>query len=97
MAIIYRWSHAATGSYDKRSDLAAPMLIRDDLGSDLIHPATGQKTAAKSHFRQLTKASGCIEMGDQAPTEPAKPKLNKLSRADVQQALHKVKQGYKPN
>lgn len=48
-----------------------PMIISDDLKSGvngLWHPATGTRTDSKSHFRQMTKASGCVEVGDESNT-----------------------------
>lgn len=53
---------------NKRSDVAAPMVISDCMDA-VIHPATGLYSDSKSTFRKMTKASGCIEVGDQAPTQ----------------------------
>lgn len=56
-----------------RSDLAAPMIQTDHMQM-LKHPATGLYSDSKSAFRKMTRASGCIEVGDQAPTTPAPAK-----------------------
>lgn len=45
-----------------------PMLIRDDLGAGvngLWHPAANCRTDSKSHFRALTRAHGCEEVGNE--------------------------------
>lgn len=69
-------SQKIRGEAAKRSDLAAPMVVSDYLGNQLIHPATGARTDSKAHFRQMTRAAGCVEVGDQAPVKTAvTPKL----------------------
>ncbi len=48
-----------------------PMIISDDLKSGvngLWHPATGTRTDSKSHFRKMTRDSGCVEVGDERNT-----------------------------
>lgn len=48
-----------------------PMIISDDLKAGvngLWHPATGQRTDSKSHFRKMTRDSGCVEVGDENNT-----------------------------
>lgn len=45
-----------------------PMLIRDDLGAGvngLWHPAANCRTDSKAHFRALTRAHGCEEVGNE--------------------------------
>ena len=54
-----------------RSDLPAPMIQTDHMDM-LRHPATGLYSDSKSAFRRMTRASGCVEVGDQAPTTPGK-------------------------
>jgi hypothetical protein len=43
----------------------APYIIRDEM-EPLRHMATGKIITSKRAFRAETKASGCIEVGDQA-------------------------------
>lgn len=53
-----------------------PALIKDDLGvRGLWHPASGQYTDSKSHFRQMTKASGCEEVGNEPIQSYKAPEL----------------------
>lgn len=47
----------------KRSDLPTPMFIRDDM-PETEHPCTGQAYNSKSSFRAVTKAHGCVEIGN---------------------------------
>ena len=54
-----------------RSDLPAPM-VRTDHMDMLWHPATGLYSDSKAAFRRMTRESGCIEVGDEAPTTPGK-------------------------
>lgn len=68
-----------------RSDLSAPMIQTD--GMDLLlHPATGLRTDSKAAFRKMTRDSGCIEVGDEAPTTPKTPDF-KVSKKDRVEAI----------
>jgi hypothetical protein len=86
----------ARGSVNEsRSDIAFPIIISDSLGNDLKHPATGLVTDSKSTFRRMTQASGCIEVGDQAPmTAPSRkpdPKAAKAERvASIKRAAQEL-------
>ena len=40
-------------------------FIQEDTMGALRHPATGEMIDSKSKFRQATKNSGCVELGDQ--------------------------------
>lgn len=44
-------------------------VVSDNLGGMLAHPVTGQHTDSKSRFRQMTRDTGCVEVGTerQAP------------------------------
>jgi hypothetical protein len=44
----------------------APSVIPDEM-DPTWHPATGEIMTSKRKFRQMTKDSGCIEVGDQMP------------------------------
>lgn len=56
-------AHLAPRTPVKRSSLPCPHLIRDGI-DDMWHPATGKHYDSKAAFRAATKASGCIEVGD---------------------------------
>ena len=57
---------ASRAGESNRSELAFPMIISDQMDA-IKHPATGLYSDSKSTFRRMTKASGCIEVGDQSP------------------------------
>ena len=68
-----------------RSELACPMIISDQMDA-LQHQATGLYTDSKSTFRKMTRDSGCIEVGDQAPTANVHQKTaadSKAARVDA--------------
>ena len=72
----------------------APTIIRD--GQDpLLHPATGKIVDSKSQFRQMTKDSGCIEVGTSDFPKPAM-RSGDLVR-DVGKAYQMVRDGYRPD
>lgn len=56
---------------------AAPYVISDCMAG-LKHHGTGKFTDSKSEFRKMTKASGCIEIGN----EKQERKHEQLSRQD---------------
>ena len=64
----YIWDKEAKSWVDAAAARKTPdgtiHIIRDGMEA-AEHPATGIVTDSKSHFRQMTKASGCIEVGDQ--------------------------------
>lgn len=39
-------------------------IINDEMPST-VHPATGQRFTSKKRFREMTRAAGCVEVGDQ--------------------------------
>jgi hypothetical protein len=44
---------------------AGPFVISDAL-PDLTHPITGKPMDSKSNFRAVTRAAGCVEVGNEA-------------------------------
>jgi len=42
----------------------APHIISDSL-PDMIHPITGKPMDSKSKFREVTRANGCVEVGNE--------------------------------
>jgi hypothetical protein len=47
-------------------------IINDEMPST-VHPANGQRFTSKRKFREMTRAAGCVEVGDQKFDTP-KPK-----------------------
>lgn len=92
------WPHnclAHWGERPERSGLPAPMLIRDTMDA-IISPLDGQQFESKSALRAAYKAAGVVEVGNDAPTTPAAPVADRVTKDEVAEALNKVKQGYKP-
>ena len=79
----------------KRSDLPVPMIIGDHMDA-AEHPCDGKLYESKSAFRRVTKANGCVEVGNDpqrlkkfAPPKPDR----KAIRAAIKQAANRVKNG----
>lgn len=73
----------------KRSSLPAPMLNLDTM-PDVQHPCTGEYISSKSEFRKVTKAHGCVEIGN----DPARLKPRQKPKADrktIKEAVGKAK------
>lgn len=85
-----QWERLMAGPR-RRSALPCPMVIRDDLGEHLLHPATGEHYDSKSAFRDATKASGCIEMGNDAAAS-ARPEYREAGgvEQDIKRAIEEL-------
>jgi hypothetical protein len=94
---IEQWGalQASRRGESRRSDIAAPMVLSDCMDA-LRHPVTGLYSDSKAAFRAMTRASGCEEVGDQAPTENNNPDLfgSKAAKAervaDIKHAMGKL-------
>jgi hypothetical protein len=76
-----------------RSGLPTPMIISD--GTEVRSMGDGKIYTSKSALRRSYKEQGFVELGNDAPRTRgtiAKPD----PKADLVEALQKVKQGYKP-
>lgn len=68
-------------------------VIRDEMPATR-HMATGEYFTSKAKFRQQTRASGCVEAGNDASlTRPRKPiTLDRTKRRDdIRQAIYEVR------
>lgn len=76
-----------------RTSSEAPYVISDTM-DPLRHMGTGKMIDSKSRFRADTKASGCIETGDQ-PLRPRKPIiLDKGQRREaIARAIYDLRNG----
>ena len=63
MAVICRISHAPRPAQRARSALAAPMIITDEMPATR-HMADGRHYTSKREFRAVTRAHGCVEVGN---------------------------------
>lgn len=72
----------------------ATYFIRDTIDA-LWHPATGQMVDSKSKFRQITRAAGCQEVGDQKDYGKQRlftPKLDKRQRIeDIKRTVYNLR------
>ncbi len=72
---------------------ASANVIRDQM-DPTIHHATGELIDSKSKFRQITKAAGCIEVGNEKVSPPARPPPDLKDAAG--RAYQMVRDGYRP-
>lgn len=69
-----------------------PYVISDEM-PETRHMATGEYLTSKSKFRQATKASGCIEVGNETATLLKPRKIIQLSSQDRRAAIrHSIQQ-----
>lgn len=50
----------------EKAVVAAPSIIQDSMPATW-HPCDGNKYESKSVFRRVTRAHGCVEVGDERP------------------------------
>ena len=73
-----------------------PAIHRDSMDA-LVHPATGETMDSKSRFREVTKAHGMVEVGNDLPTNVKSPVQSKKERMqDIADAITMLEQGYVP-
>lgn len=73
-----------------------PYIIRDTM-EHVMHPATGQMMDSKSRFREVTRAHGLVEVGNDYPTNPTTPRLTRADRKrDIADAIHQLESGAVP-
>lgn len=88
------WPHACakhfTNHQEKRSHLAAPNFISDDLGSNgLLNHADGRVYTSKAAYVRAVRAAGCEIVGNEKLTPPKyeKPKLTDEMRREIRQKV----------
>lgn len=80
MTVIFRISHAPEPALHARSILGAPMVIIDEMPATQ-HMADGNYYTSKRRFRLVTKAHGCVEVGNDPAMFRSRPKPKPDSRA----------------
>ena len=73
MAVIHRISHAPEPAFRARSILGAPMIIADEMPATR-HMGDGNYYTSKRKFRAVTKAHGCVEVGNDPAMFRRQPK-----------------------
>lgn len=58
-------------------------IINDEMPST-VHPATGQRFTSKKRFREMTRAAGCVEVGDQAMPERQPQEISGVKESLIQ-------------
>jgi hypothetical protein len=82
----------------QRSGLPAPMLISDTM-EPTQHPCTGEYFSSKAKFRSVTRANGCVEVGNDPARlrTPPKPKPDRRAiRQSVEKAFAQYESGVRP-
>jgi hypothetical protein len=82
----------------RRSSLPAPMLISDTMDAT-EHPCTGEYFTSKRAFRAVTKAHGCVEVGNDPSRLSPKPKPRpnrKAIRQSIEKAFAQHASGVRP-
>lgn len=91
-----RWPHNCLPDPPNRSDYPSPYVQSDYLPggvNGLYHHGVAKRTDSKSHFRAMTRDSGCIEVGNEkAATKHReyKPVSDKVIESGVNEALHRL-------
>lgn len=88
MAVIMRISHASEPAFHTRSVLGAPMIIGDEMPVTQ-HMADGKLYTSKRKFRAVTKAHGCIEVGND-PAMLRRAAKSKPDRQAIKAAIGKA-------
>lgn len=76
----------------------APQVISDEMPA-LRHMADGKMYTSKQRFRQATRDSGCIEIGNESVTRPRKPVIldRRQRREDIRRAINDLRDGRAPS
>lgn len=60
--------------------------VQSDYLPDLRHPVTGKPMDSKSQFRAMTRAAGCVEVGNEVQRDTRRVDMPNL-RADISRAI----------
>lgn len=63
--------------------------VISDTMDPLVHPATGKLMDSKSQFRAITRAAGCIEVGNETQRDTRQQGVGGL-KADIAQAIREL-------
>jgi hypothetical protein len=77
MSVVFRIAHAPKPASHARSGLAAPLVIVDEMPATQ-HMADGHYYTSKRKFRAVTRAYGCVEVGN----DPAMFRRQERQKAD---------------
>ena len=107
MVLVYRPKHpranhngmidsAEISVHFQRGSVSAPHVV-SDIMAPTRHMCDGRYYTSKAKFREVTKAHGCIEVGNETQTllKPRKPiKLDRGERRDdIRRAINELRNG----
>lgn len=76
-----------------RSDLPAPYIVSDNLPggvNGLFHHGTAKRTDSKSHFRRMTKDSGCVEVGNEFAATRKREFRDRITPTQIESAVNEA-------
>lgn len=85
------WPAECMPKAPKRSDLAAPMLIRDEM-RPVQSQLDGKFYDSKSALRSTYKTAGVVEVGNDSSVMTPAPKVPKVDRKSISQSVDKALQ-----
>lgn len=65
------------------------MLIRDGMDA-LVHPATGQTFESKSQFREVTRANGLTEVGNDTMGDTRQVRFERPTQHEIARAIDQL-------
>jgi len=92
------WRVAKNKSPEKRSHLAFPMIISDEMPP--TEQVNGQFYTSKSEFRKVGRALGLVEIGTEKPKQTVRSTAKRETKAarmrTLQKAIAEYKAGRRP-
>lgn len=88
-----RWPDNCKDDAPKRSDYPSPYVVSDSLPggvNGLFHHGVARRTDSKSHFRRLTKESGCIEVGNEMAATKRREFKDNIKPAAIEAAVNEA-------
>lgn len=70
-----------------RESLSANVI--DDTMPATWHPVTGEVFESKSRFRAVTRAAGCIEVGNELLSKQPERKPDSIPKEELREAIHR--------
>lgn len=67
----------------------APPYVISDTMQALRHPITGKVMDSKSNFRAVTRAHGCVEVGNETMRDSRKVDMPEM-KADIARAINEL-------
>ena len=91
---VYVYRKGKVVKRGSRADAGAAPYVISDIMDPIQHMATGRMHDSKAAFRRDTKASGCVEIGnDSCLTKPRQhiPLDRRQRREDIRRSLYELR------